>query len=147
MTDIFDSQKRSDVMRRIRSVGNRSTELRLIGAFQACGITGWRRGSKLLGRPDFVFPKERLCVFVDGCFWHGCPACYRKPKTNVAFWEAKIRRNRKRDRAVSGKLRVRGMAVYRVWECRLASHAVVARIHSELTRRRALLELLDLRMS
>jgi DNA mismatch endonuclease Vsr len=73
MPDTFTKQKRSEMMSRIRSAGNKGTELRLVQIFRTNSITGWRRGSKLPGKPDFVFPKQRLAVFVDGCFWHGCP--------------------------------------------------------------------------
>lgn len=72
-------------MAAIRSCGNRGTELRLIAFMRAHGITGWRRGAKLTGKPDFVFPAKRLAVFVDGCFWHGCPKHGTKPKNNAAF--------------------------------------------------------------
>lgn len=93
-TDVFSQAKRSDVMSRIRGSGNKATELKLIQVFRANGITGWRRGSKLPGKPDFVFPKLRTAVFVDGCFWHGCPRHATQPKTNAAFWRNKIATNR-----------------------------------------------------
>lgn len=56
-------------------------------------------------KPDFVFRKERLVVFVDGCFWHGCPLHYTRPKTRRAFWDAKIAANRARDRRLDRALR------------------------------------------
>ena len=71
---------------------------------------------KLPGKPDFTFQKERLIVFVDGCFWHGCPKCYRAPKGNQKFWETKIIRNRERDREVNRELRLRGWRVLRIAE-------------------------------
>ena len=83
---------------------------------RANGITGWRRGSKLFGKPDFVFPKLKLIVFVDGCFWHGCPLHGTKPKQNVKFWREKIARNQARDRLVSRTLRGLGWRVLRIWE-------------------------------
>jgi DNA mismatch endonuclease, patch repair protein len=70
MGDVFTKQKRSAVMSRIRGAGNRDTELRLITLFRANGITGWRRRHLLVGKPDFVFRREKMVVFVDGCFWH-----------------------------------------------------------------------------
>jgi DNA mismatch endonuclease Vsr len=70
----------------IRSRGNRDTELRLITIMRAHGISGWRRHWSLFGKPDFVFPRLKLAVFVDGCFWHGCPLHATSPKTNAAFW-------------------------------------------------------------
>jgi DNA mismatch endonuclease (patch repair protein) len=116
MSDVFSKAKRSHVMARIRGQGNKDTELRLIELFRAEGITGWRRGSALPGRPDFVFPRVRLAVFVDGCFWHGCPLHATWPKQNAAFWRAKILGNRRRDRAVDRQLRKLGWVVVRIWE-------------------------------
>lgn len=68
MADIFDKEKRSAIMRQIKSKGNKSTELRLIAVFKKNKITGWRRHYPVKGHPDFVFPKEKIAVFVDGCF-------------------------------------------------------------------------------
>jgi DNA mismatch endonuclease (patch repair protein) len=116
MTDVFTKKKRSEVMALIRSGGNKGTELRLIEIFRAHGITGWRRNFGLAGKPDFVFPSRRLAVFVDGCYWHGCPLHYRRPRSNRKFWDAKIARNRVRDREVGRLLRARGWRVLRVWE-------------------------------
>ena len=70
-------------------------------------------------RPDFVFRTQRVAVFVDGCFWHGCPRHATRPKQNRAFWDAKIARNRARDRKVSRTLRAAGWSVLRIWECAL----------------------------
>lgn len=114
--DIFTPEKRSDVMSRVRGKGNAATELRLIYLFREEKITGWRRGVKLFGTPDFVFPKLKLAVFVDGCFWHGCPEHGTVPKTNRVFWENKITRNRQRDAEVNRELRKRGWRVLRLWE-------------------------------
>ncbi len=103
-------------MSRIRSRGNAATELRFIQLLKTAGITGWRRNQKVFGKPDFIFPKFKLAVFVDGCFWHGCPHCYGAPKSNRAFWKSKVCRNRERDRLVSRTLRSRGWRVLRIWE-------------------------------
>jgi DNA mismatch endonuclease (patch repair protein) len=128
MPDIFTKQKRSDVMSRIRGTGNKGTELRLIQVFRANGIAGWRRGASLQWKvgsaklkafrvkPDFVFRKLRVAVFVDGCFWHGCPKHATQPKTRAAFWKTKIEGNRARDRRVNSALRKRGWTVLRIWE-------------------------------
>ncbi len=105
----------------IRSRGNRDTELRLITLMRAHGITGWRRGSKLPGKPDFVFPKLKLAVFVDGCFWHGCPKHGTSPKANAGFWLAKITGNKARDRRVNRLLRAKGWKVLRIWEHELST--------------------------
>jgi DNA mismatch endonuclease (patch repair protein) len=108
--------ERSAQMSRIRSHGNKTTELRLIVIFKKNGITGWRRKAALPGRPDFVFRNQRLAVFVDGCFWHGCPRCYTPPRNNDEFWKSKFHRNRARDREVNQQLRKLGWRVIRIWE-------------------------------
>jgi DNA mismatch endonuclease (patch repair protein) len=130
MPDIFTHAKRSDLMSLIRSTGNKATELRLVQIFRAHGITGWRRGSKLPGKPDFVFLKLKIAVFVDGCFWHGCPKHTTQPKTNANFWREKIARNRARDRRVNRVLRERGWMVVRVWE-----HDLKRKAEAKLVRR------------
>ena len=71
-------------------------------------------------RPDFVFPKLRVAVFVDGCFWHGCPKHETKPRNNAAFWRKKFARNIARDRLVTRTLRREGWRVLRIWEHELA---------------------------
>lgn len=130
MTDVFTKAKRSAVMARIRSRGNKGTELALVRVFRARGISGWRRHIQIRNaecgmrdfkvRPDFVFPKLRLAVFVDGCFWHGCPRHATQPKGNAAFWRRKFAANRARDRLVTRALRRAGWRVLRIWEHELA---------------------------
>jgi DNA mismatch endonuclease, patch repair protein len=126
LSDIWSKQKRSEVMSLIRSRGNKATELRLIEIFREHGITGWRRNQKLIGNPDFTFRREQVVVFVDGCFWHGCPKCYKRPGSNQKFWDAKISANRKRDRYVNRELRGLGWHVVRVWQHQLAKPTSVA---------------------
>lgn len=128
MADIWPQSKRSQVMSQIRSHGNKETELRLIEILRASKITGWRRKQRLIGKPDFVFRKQRLAVFVDGCFWHGCPRCYKRPSSNQEFWDAKIARNRKRDRIVARELRMGGWQVIRIWHHELAKPERIAGI-------------------
>jgi DNA mismatch endonuclease (patch repair protein) len=135
MADIWSKAKRSEVMARIRGKGNRTTEVRLAALFRAHGITGWRRQHPLPGRPDFAFPARRLAVFVDGCFWHGCPRHGTLPKGNARFWREKLARNRARDREVNRELRRRGWRVIRIWEHELRPSAearVVGRLRRSL---------------
>ncbi len=117
---------RSELMSRIRSSGNKATELRLIEIMKAEGIKGWRRKQKVFGKPDFVFWAQRVAVFVDGCFWHGCPSCFRSPQKNTEFWLAKFERNRTRDRLVKKYLRQHGWTVIRIWEHQLKKPRQVA---------------------
>lgn len=123
MTDVFTPTKRSAVMSAIRGSGNKDTELRMITLLRAHGITGWRRNARILGKPDFVFRRERVALFVDGCFWHGCPKPKHAPlpKTRTEWWAAKFARNKARDREVTCALRKRGWRVLRVWECDLSN--------------------------
>jgi len=128
-SDCFSKAKRSWVMSRIQGKGNEGTEGRLARLMRAEGIRGWRRHLPIPGRPDFSFRRQKVAVFVDGCFWHGCPRCFRLPKQNRAFWKAKIEGNRKRDRSVNGRLRRLGWKVLRIWECQLKdSERVVGRV-------------------
>ena len=150
MPDVFSKSKRSEVMSRIRSRGNQATEAALAKLLRAHGISGWRRHVQVriaergmrnksgvraarktvrtphsalrifAVRPDFVFPKSRTAIFVDGCFWHGCPLHGTKPKGNAAFWKNKFARNLARDRLVNRTLRRAGWRVLRIWEHELA---------------------------
>lgn len=131
MTGIWDQHKRSEVMRLIRSNRNKATELRLIEIFRKHQISGWRRLQKLFGHPDFVFRKASVCIFVDGCFWHGCARCYRRPKSNREYWDKKVERNKTRDRQVNCSLRKAGWRVLRIWQHELlpkSEATLIARI-------------------
>jgi DNA mismatch endonuclease Vsr len=115
----------------VRGRNNKTTELRLRLALVRAGIRGWQLHSAALpGCPDFVFPRQRVAVFVDGCFWHGCPECGHIPKTNSAFWRAKVQRNMERDRNNRLKLQEGRYRVTRIWEHELRSDigGCVARI-------------------
>jgi DNA mismatch endonuclease (patch repair protein) len=107
-------------MSRIRGSRNATTELKFLILLRAKRINGWRRNYPLPGKPDFTFPKSKLAVFIDGCFWHGHD-CGRNlsPKHNALAWKAKIARNKKRDLIVKRKLKNKGWKVLRVWECTL----------------------------
>jgi DNA mismatch endonuclease, patch repair protein len=158
VADVFTKAKRSEVMSRIRSRGNKGTELALAALLRANKITGWRRQQTLTVcsserqfahssaptrpspqlpvradsrrllrvRADFVFRKERVAVFVDGCFWHGCPRHATKPKGNAAFWRKKLAANKARDRRVNRALRRAGWRVLRLWEHELKCGARTA---------------------
>jgi DNA mismatch endonuclease, patch repair protein len=116
MPDVFTKEKRSQVMSRIRSYGNKDTELALAKLFRAHAITGWRRRQKHFGKPDFTFRKKRVVVFVDGCFWHGCPKHSNLPVNNRPFWKKKLTTNSLRDQLVTRTLRSQGWHVLRIWE-------------------------------
>lgn len=144
MSDVFTKAKRSEVMSRIRSRGNKSTELALMKLFRRHKITGWRRqvliitsprpspqrGEGVKVRPDFIFRRVRLALFVDGCFWHGCPKHGTQPKGNRAFWKNKFARNLARDRLVNRTLRSAHWRVLRIWQ-----HELTVKNESRLLRR------------
>lgn len=122
MADFLTPVERSRVMSRVRGKGNQATELQVVYLFRNHRITGWRRNIALFGKPDFVFPAIRLAVFVDGCFWHGCPKHGSWPATNRAFWRKKLEGNLTRDRLVNDTLRAKGWRVIRVWQHELAKN-------------------------
>jgi len=74
-------------------------------------------------KPDFVFRQARLALFVDGCFWYGCPKHATHPKNNRTFWRRKLTANKLRDRLVNQTLRRAGWRVMRIWECALAGRS------------------------
>ena len=116
----FGGLVRGELMARVRSKGNETTEKRLVRLLREWRLTGWRRNQSLPGRPDFVFSKEKTLVFVDGCFWHGHNCRNLTSKTNQKAWHDKITRTQARDRRNNRQLRQLGWKVIRIWECRLA---------------------------
>jgi DNA mismatch endonuclease (patch repair protein) len=113
------SVSRSRTMSAIRGKHTKTTERALRMSLVRAGISGWQLHSELPGKPDIYFGNCGIAVFVDGCFWHGCPRCGHIPKTRSEFWRLKISRNMQRDRAAARRLRAQGIRVLRVWEHRL----------------------------
>lgn len=108
------SESRRKNMAAIKS-HNTGPEIKLRKALFAAGLR-FRLREKIVGSPDIVFRKKRLAIFVDGCFWHHCPKCYKKPVSNKEFWENKIEANVKRDHEVDRLLGEKGWKVLRIWE-------------------------------
>ena len=132
MADFLSRAGRSALMAKVRGRGNASTELALARVLRAEGLVGWRRQLRLGGgrgaaawkvRPDFVFPRLRWVLFVDGCFWHGCPVHGTRPAGNAAFWRRKFAANQARDRRNTRQLRAAGWRVLRLWEHELRTGA------------------------
>lgn len=116
MADCFSPEKRSENMRAIKSE-NTSCEVLLRRTLWKEGIRGYRIHRRdLPGKPDIAFSRQKVAVFVDGCFWHGCPRCFRMPQTNTSYWKNKIERNVVGALAATEKLREMGWKVIRLWE-------------------------------
>ncbi len=126
----------SKTMAAIKSKNNRSTELTLRMALIRKKINGFRLHAKdLPGNPDFIFIKEKIAIFVDGCYWHGCPKCGHIPKTRSAFWNAKIKRNKERDKQKNKELKGIGVRPLRIWEHELKGSNIsktICKIEKEL---------------
>ena len=115
MTDFLSRETRSRVMSRIRS-RDTTPELTLRRALHAAGARGWRCHVKHLpGKPDLVFTRYKVAVFVDGRFWHGHPDFFTPGKSG-AYWDAKIVRTQERDRLANGGLVADGVRVIRLWD-------------------------------
>lgn len=100
------------------SVANQRTDVEqaLARELWRLGLRGWRRGRRTEGtRPDFTFVGARVAVFVDGCFWHGCPLCAKRPATNTEYWTSKVTRNRQRDADQTARLLAAEWHVVRFW--------------------------------
>ena len=114
MVDSMTPEQRSRCMSRIRSKDTKP-ELALRRKLFSSGLR-FRTRLKMTGRPDIVFTRAHIAVFVDGCFWHGCPAHGTLPKSNADYWSVKIRRNAARDAAVNSVLEAEGWTVLRFWD-------------------------------
>lgn len=128
--DVFDSVKRSAVMRAVKS-RDTAPELRVRAAVRALGYARRYRlnNTSLPGKPDLVFGAMRRVIFVHGCFWHGhdCKRGARQPKDNAAYWRAKIQRNVTRDRATLKALREDTWSTLVIWECETRDQSALAR--------------------
>ncbi len=110
-------EQRTVTMSKIRGKGNKSTEIPLQMALVRRSIKGWQKHPEnVKGKPDFYFQREKIAIFVDGCFWHGCPICGHIPKTRSEFWKAKIEKNKERDIKTKNTLEKNEIKVLRFWE-------------------------------
>ncbi len=135
MPDTHTPEVRAKNMSKIRARGNLSTEVKFKVLLRESKIKGWRTHyNRLPGIPDFVFPKSRVAIFLDGCFWHGCPSCFIAPVTNADYWNDKIRSNKERDRRVTKLIKDRNWKVFRVWEHELKNTPAqfISRLSKEL---------------
>ena len=116
--DIYSPEKRSEIMSRVRS-GDTGPEIRVRKLLHALGFRYRLHSASLPGKPDIVLPKLKKIIMVHGCFWHQHTNCTKAtlPSTRLEWWEAKLRRNRARDRRVVRQLRALGWSVCVIWEC------------------------------
>ena len=104
-------------------------ELTLRKLLYSSGLRNYRLHSKkIIGKPDIIFPRLKIIIFIDGCQWHKCKKHYVPPKTNIAFWLIKINRNIKRDIIVDKQLKKLGWKVIRVWEHDLKKNKINQRL-------------------
>lgn len=113
--DTHTKKQRSYNMSQIRS-RNTKPEIQFRKYVWNKGMKGYRLHTKLRGKPDLYFPKSKIAVFIDGCFWHQCPTCFKKPKSNKKYWGIKIRKNTERDLDTDIFLENNGIHVLRLWE-------------------------------
>lgn len=133
MTDIVDPRTRSRIMSRVRSKDT-GLELKLRRALWSYGLRGWRCNVRsVVGTPDLVWQGRRIAIFVDSAWWHGHPSRWHPGKLSP-WWDAKIRRNRERDKEVNRALRADGWTVVRLWDFELESNlkACVERVADAL---------------
>ena len=115
MTDVLTKKQRSFNMSQIKGK-NTKPEVILRRLLYSRGIRGFRIHYKIFGKPDIVFIKKKIVIFIDGCFWHKCPVCFVKPETRMDFWMEKIEKNVERDKTVNKNLEKEGWVVLRFWE-------------------------------
>lgn len=141
MADRLSPERRSANMARIRG-RNTTPELLLRRALWRAGAR-YRLNTKVRGKPDLIFPRQQVAVFVDGCFWHGCPDHYRAPANNEDFWRTKLEQNLARDRVVNAHLEASGWTVLRFWEHEIkvslpdVTGLIMSTVRSQLSPRKA----------
>lgn len=132
-TDVHTHSQRSYNMSQIRGTNTKS-ELILRYALWKHGFR-YRISTKMHGRPDIIFSKAMVAIFVDGCFWHACPEHLVWPKNNASFWKTKILSNKRRDKVVTNALKREGWRVLRLWEHEVLTNldSCIAQVASLLT--------------
>ena len=114
MVDIHTKEQRSYNMSRVKCKDTKP-EVQFRKYLFNKGLRGYRTQAKLPGKPDIIFRKQKVAIFIDGCFWHKCPKCFSPPKSNVEFWTKKINGNVQRDKHINKILSKEGYVVLRFW--------------------------------
>jgi DNA mismatch endonuclease (patch repair protein) len=115
MSDVLTKTQRSYNMSQIKGI-NTGPEIKFRKFLFGTRIRGYRVTSKVVGKPDITFTKYKIAIFIDGCYWHKCPLCFKEPNTNKKFWKEKINSNIKRDQKINNILLKDGWKVIRFWE-------------------------------
>jgi len=135
MADNLEPAARRKAMQAVQSKGTR-LERRLFSMLAGLRLSGWQKNASSVARkPDVAFVEQHVAIFVDGCFWHGCPACQRPlPQTNHAYWQRKIERNITLARSYNRQLRAAGWTVIRIWEHEFKDAAGMRRAKARILR-------------
>ncbi|HAC14604.1 MAG TPA: very short patch repair endonuclease [Bacteroidetes bacterium] len=115
MTDVLTSEQRKKNMSHILGK-NTGPEIKLRKLLWSNNIRGYRIHYNLPGKPDIVFTKKKIAIFIDGCFWHKCPVDFQEPETRKEFWMKKINSNVERDQKNTRQLQDDNWTVMRFWE-------------------------------
>ena len=130
MAEKISKETRSRIMSKIRSK-NTKPELILKKLLKG---THLRQHPNIEGKPDFGSKSKKIAIFIDGCYWHGCPKCGHIPKTRTEFWKAKIERNITRDNSNRAKLRKIGIKPLRFWEHQLKKKEDLKKVINKITK-------------
>lgn len=132
MVDNLKPEDRRKTMQAVKGKGTK-LEKRLFSMLTGMSLKGWKKNaSNVTGKPDVIFVDQKVVIFVDGCFWHGCPVCQRKlPQTNREYWERKIARNVELAKSHNQQLRDDGWTVIRIWE-----HEIISKVARQVIRAR-----------
>ncbi|MEX2012922.1 MAG: very short patch repair endonuclease [Candidatus Levyibacteriota bacterium] len=121
--DTHTPKQRTYNMSQIKS-SNTLIELKFRKFIWEKKLRGYRLRSKILGKPDIYFPKQKLAVFIDGCFWHKCPIDFIRPQSKNDYWDKKIKNNVKRDKKIDKELKKENIEVLRFWEHEIANNII-----------------------
>ena len=114
----MDNLKKEDRRRNMQNICSKNTmpELVIMNELKKRKIYFAKHADKIVGKPDIVFRRKKVIIFIDSDFWHCNPAKFIMPSTNIEYWENKIRRNKERDTFVNETLTQKGWVVLRFWE-------------------------------
>jgi DNA mismatch endonuclease (patch repair protein) len=115
MADNVNPQVRSQTMKAVKSK-NSKMEVKFRSTLWRLGFRFYKNVGTMPGKPDIVFPRKKIIIFLDSCFWHGCPLHLRLPSSNVEYWQAKINRNQSRDEKINNIYSEMNWRIFRIWE-------------------------------